>query len=65
MHGDMVCSLGWSPAWYSLRSPDGEPVHMVVMYFVPESQKNSYLKEIPSLAGKKERATFFDGSAGR
>jgi mannitol/fructose-specific phosphotransferase system IIA component (Ntr-type) len=49
-HGDMVCSLGWSPAGIDYGSPDGQPVHMVVMYFVPESQKNSYLKEISSLA---------------
>jgi len=50
VHGDIVCSLGWSPAGIDYGAPDGEPVHMVVMYFVPESQKNSYLKEISSLA---------------
>jgi mannitol/fructose-specific phosphotransferase system IIA component (Ntr-type) len=50
VHGDMVCSLGWSPAGIDYGAPDGQPVHMVVMYFVPESQKNSYLKEISSLA---------------
>jgi PTS system nitrogen regulatory IIA component len=50
LHGDMVCSLGWSPAGIDYGAPDGEPVRMVVMYFVPESQKNSYLKEISSLA---------------
>jgi len=50
VHGDMVCSLGWSPAGIDYGSPDGELVHMVVMYFVPETQKNSYLKEISSLA---------------
>jgi len=49
-HGDIVCSLGWSPAGIDYGSPDGEPVHMVVLYFVPETQKNSYLKEISSLA---------------
>ena len=50
VHGEMVCSLGWSPTGIDYGSPDGQPVHMVVMYFVPESQKNSYLKEISSLA---------------
>jgi len=50
VHGDIVCSLGWSPAGIDYGSPDGELVHMVVMYFVPETQKNSYLKEISSLA---------------
>jgi hypothetical protein len=46
----MVCSLGWSPKGIDYGSPDGKLVHMVVLYFVPESQKNSYLKEISSLA---------------
>jgi mannitol/fructose-specific phosphotransferase system IIA component (Ntr-type) len=50
VHADIVCSLGWSPAGIDYGAPDGQPVHMVVMYFVPESQKNSYLKEISSLA---------------
>jgi mannitol/fructose-specific phosphotransferase system IIA component (Ntr-type) len=50
VHGEMVCSLGWSPKGIDYGAPDGRPVHMVVMYFVPESQKNSYLKEISSLA---------------
>jgi len=50
VHGEMVCSLGWSPAGIDYGAPDGDPVRMVVMYFVPESQKNSYLKEISSLA---------------
>jgi nitrogen PTS system EIIA component len=49
-HGDMVCSLGWSPTGIDYGAPDGELVHMVVMYFVPEMQKNAYLKEISSLA---------------
>jgi hypothetical protein len=35
---------------HPLRAPDGIPVRFIVMYFVPESQKNSYLKEISSLA---------------
>jgi mannitol/fructose-specific phosphotransferase system IIA component (Ntr-type) len=49
-HADMVCSLGWSPTGIDYGAPDAEPVHMVVMYFVPDMQKNSYLKEISSLA---------------
>ena len=48
--GEIVCSLGWSPTGIDYGSPDGEPVHMVVMYFVPDTQKNSYLKDISSLA---------------
>jgi len=50
LDGDIVCSVGWSPAGIDYGAPDGEPVHMVVMYFVPDTQKNAYLKEISSLA---------------
>ena len=31
-------------------SPDGIPVHLIVMYYVPDSQRNAYLKEISQLA---------------
>ena len=29
---------------------DQKPVHLIVMYYVPDAQKNAYLKEISSLA---------------
>ena len=48
--GEVVCAVGWSPQGIDYGSPDGEPVHLLVMYFVPETQKNAYLKEISSLA---------------
>jgi len=48
--GELLCSVGWSPTGIDYGSPDGMPVHLIVMYFVPEGQKNSYLKEISSLA---------------
>lgn len=47
---ELLCSVGWSPHGISYGSPDSEPVRLVVMYFVPDSQKNAYLKEISSLA---------------
>ena len=47
---ELVCSVGWSPNGIVYGQPDEEPVRLVVMYFVPESQKNAYLKEISSLA---------------
>ncbi len=43
-------SIGWSPHGIDYGSPDGQPVHLVVMYLVPDTQKNAYLKEISSLA---------------
>ena len=47
---EVVCAVGWSPEGIEYGSPDGLPVHFLVMYFVPETQKNAYLKEISSLA---------------
>jgi mannitol/fructose-specific phosphotransferase system IIA component (Ntr-type) len=48
--GELVCAVGWSPAGIDYGAPDNMPVHLVVMYFVPDMQKNAYLKEISSLA---------------
>jgi mannitol/fructose-specific phosphotransferase system IIA component (Ntr-type) len=49
-NGEVVCSVGWSPAGIDYGAPDNQPVHILVMYFIPESQKNTYLKEISLLA---------------
>jgi nitrogen PTS system EIIA component len=48
--GEVLCSVGWSPVGIDYGAPDNEPVHLLVMYFIPETQKNAYLKEISSLA---------------
>jgi len=48
--GEVVCAVGWSPQGIDYGAPDNAPVHLMVMYFVPETQKNAYLKEISSLA---------------
>ena len=48
--GEVLCSVGWSPTGIDYGSPDGVKVHLVVMYLVPDSQRNSYLKEISQLA---------------
>jgi mannitol/fructose-specific phosphotransferase system IIA component (Ntr-type) len=48
--GEVVCSVGWSPAGIDYGAPDNQPVHILVMYFIPEAQKNTYLKEISMLA---------------
>ena len=48
--GEMICAAGWSPAGIAYGANDGNAVHFVVMYYVPDSQKNVYLKEISCLA---------------
>jgi PTS system nitrogen regulatory IIA component len=49
-HGELLCSVGWSPAGIDYGSSDGKKVHLVAMYFIPDAQKNAYLKEISGLA---------------
>jgi nitrogen PTS system EIIA component len=59
--GELVCAVGWSPAGIDYGAFDNQPVHLVVMYYVPDVQKNAYLKEISSLAKAiKTRAELED-----
>lgn len=46
---DLLCAVGWSPGGIEYGSVDGKRVHLVVMYYIPDSQKNTYLKEVSSL----------------
>jgi len=48
-NGDLLSAVGWSPAGIEYGSKDGKKVHLVVMYYIPEAQKNTYLKEVSSL----------------
>jgi mannitol/fructose-specific phosphotransferase system IIA component (Ntr-type) len=48
--GDLYCAIGWSPSGIAYDAPDGKPVHVVVMHYIPDSQKNVYLREISGLA---------------
>lgn len=49
--GELLCAVGWSPAGLDYGASDGKKVHLVVMYYIPDAQKNVYLKEISALAG--------------
>jgi mannitol/fructose-specific phosphotransferase system IIA component (Ntr-type) len=53
--GELVCAVGWSPEGIDYGAADGKKVYLVVMYYIPESQKNTYLKEISSLAAAVKR----------
>jgi mannitol/fructose-specific phosphotransferase system IIA component (Ntr-type) len=48
--GELLCAVGWSPSGISYGSIDEKPVHLIVMYYVPDAQRNLYLKEISGLA---------------
>ena len=59
--GDLVCAIGWSPKGIDYDTPDKLPVRIVVMYLIPENQKNTYLKEISAIAkALKDNSGFRD-----
>ncbi len=47
---DLMCVIGWSPTGIDYGAPDGKPVSLVVMYLVPDNQRNHYLREVSMLA---------------
>jgi mannitol/fructose-specific phosphotransferase system IIA component (Ntr-type) len=47
---DLMCVIGWSPKGIDYGAPDGIPVSIVVMYMVPDNQRNHYLREVSILA---------------
>lgn len=47
---DLICAVGWSQNGINYASGDTEKVHIVIMYLVPNNQRNQYLKEISLLA---------------
>jgi len=47
--GELFCAIGWSAQGLEYGAADAKPVHLVVMYYIPGSQKNVYLKEISTL----------------
>jgi mannitol/fructose-specific phosphotransferase system IIA component (Ntr-type) len=50
VEGELLCAVGWSPTGVDYAALDGKPVHLLVMYYVPDSERNGYLKEISGLA---------------
>lgn len=48
--GPLLCAVGWSPDGIDYGASDGQKVHLVVLYCIPDSQKSSYLKEVSNLA---------------
>ena len=48
--GQLVCAVGWSPNGIEYNAPDGKPVRLIIMYYIPDSQRNVYLKELSGFA---------------
>ncbi len=47
---DLMCVIGWSPSGIDYQAQDKKPVTLIVMYLVPENQRNHYLREVSMLA---------------
>jgi mannitol/fructose-specific phosphotransferase system IIA component (Ntr-type) len=48
--GELLCAVGWSPVGIDYGALDNRPVRLIILYYIPDLQKNAYLKEISSLA---------------
>jgi nitrogen PTS system EIIA component len=48
--GDLLCAVGWSPHGIDYGASDGRFVHLLIMYYVPDSQRPLYFKEVSGLA---------------
>lgn len=53
--GELLCAVGWTPVGIDYGARDGKPVHLVVMYYIPDAQKGTYLKEISQLAAAVQK----------
>jgi mannitol/fructose-specific phosphotransferase system IIA component (Ntr-type)/uncharacterized coiled-coil protein SlyX len=58
--GDLICSVGWSPTGIDYGAPDKIPVHIIIMYLIPDNQRNHYLKEISLLARALQKNNNLD-----
>lgn len=47
---DLYCAIGWSPAGIKYSSTEKDLVNIVIMYLVPNNQRNHYLKEVSNIA---------------
>ena len=54
--GELLCAVGWTPEGIDYGAADGQKVHLVVMYYIPNAQKNAYFKEISGLAAAVQKA---------
>src|SRR5882762_6179928 len=43
--GDIACAVGWSEQGLEYEACNGKPVHLILMYRVPDAKKDEYLQE--------------------
>ncbi len=57
---DLIASIGWSPTGIDYGAPDNKPIHIIIMYLVPDNQRNHYLKEVSLLAKALQNSNNFE-----
>ena len=70
--GELLCAVGWSAEGIEYGACNGRPVHLVIMYRIPESKRGAYLEEMAAVsralkemgerpvATAKDRTKFID-----
>lgn len=48
--GELVCAVGWSREGIDYGACNGQPVHMLIMYRIPESKRSAYLEEMAAIS---------------
>jgi len=64
--GELLCAVGWSPEGIDYGAHDAKKVHIVIMYYIPDTQRVAYLKELSSLAkavSKDKNEVMFESIA--
>ncbi|MDR1496948.1 MAG: PTS sugar transporter subunit IIA [Puniceicoccales bacterium] len=61
--GEIRCVVGWSAQGIDYGAVDGRPVHLIVMYYIPDLQRDAYLKEIAGLVKMLVRHDIFTALA--
>jgi PTS system nitrogen regulatory IIA component len=54
--GELLCAVGWSPRGIDYGAPDGQKVHLLIMYYVPDSRRPLYFKEVSGLAKAMQKS---------
>jgi nitrogen PTS system EIIA component len=48
--GPLLAAIGWSPQGVVYDNADGALVRLILLYYIPDAERNAYLKEISALA---------------
>lgn len=48
--GELVCAVGWSHEGIDYGACNGQPVHLLIMYRIPEAKRAAYLEEMAAVS---------------